>query len=477
VAVISGPVASGKTTLLRAFAERAEVNGATILSAVASRAERNLPLSILDQLLRRNGWSAVITTQVAALIESRSTLAGRCGGPESESVTAVAASVFERLLKLLVELAEDRPVVIAVDDMQYADVTSLQCLSYLARRASASPILMVLTEGTQTPPADRLLHAELLCQGNCHSISLALLPPASMASLLSQHFNGQSQRLAPSCHVLTGGNPLLVSALAEDSRPRSGQPGGGLVPRAAFRSAVVTCLHRYEPAMVELAQAVAVLDGGATEWLLAELLEISPQAAAAGIDALSASGLLQAGQFRHEAARQAVLDDMTAQERGAMHGRAARALYRVGSPPGLLAGHLVAAERIGAPWVVPVLQEAAEQTLAEGDVDRATGYLRRAEIECIDERQQATIRFALACAEWPTDPECAARHLSELVADARAGLLDGDCLAELAFYLLWTGDTSNASDVLAGLDATQTRAALGPPRFQSRHMAIRTPLN
>jgi DNA-binding CsgD family transcriptional regulator len=477
VAVIRGPVASGKTTLLRAFTERAEAGGATILSAVASRVERRLPLGILDQLFRASDLPAVIAAQVTALIESRSTLADLCAGPESESVTAVLASVFERLLKLLVELAEDHPLVIAVDDMQYADVTSLQCLSYLARRASASPILMVLTEGTQVRPADRLLHAELLCQGNCHRIPLTMLPPASMASLLSQSFNGQSQRLAPSCHVLTGGNPLLASALAEDSQALAGQPDSGLVPRAAFRSAVVTCLHRYEPWVVELAQAVAVLDGSATEWLLAELLEISPEAAAQGIDALSASGLFKAGRFRHEAARQAVLGDMTAQERGSMHARAARALYRVGSPAGIVAGHLVTAERIGAPWAVPVLQEAAEQALADGDANHATSYLRRAEIECTDERQQATIKFALACAEWPTDPECATRHLTKLAADARAGLLDGDCLAELAFYLLWIGDTGQASEVLARLDATRARTAVGQPGLRSRHMAIHTPLN
>jgi DNA-binding NarL/FixJ family response regulator len=463
--------------LLRAFAVQAEASGATILSAVAARPERNLPLGILDQLVRGSGLAAAITTRAAELIQSLPELAGLSGDTESETVTPVAASLFEGLLKLLVELAEDGPVVIAVDDIQYADVISLQCLSYLARRASTSPILMVLTEGTQALPADRTLHAEILRLGNCHSIPLELLPLSSMASLLRKHLNGQSQRLASACHMITGGNPLLANALAEDSRMLADEPEGTLVPRAAFRSAVATCLHRYEPWVVETAQAVAVLDGQATGWLLAEMLEISPEAAAQGIEALSSSGLFKAAQFRHEAVRQAVLDSMTVQERATVHGRAARALYRMGCPPATLAGHLVAAERIGAPWVVPVLQEAAEQALADYDADRATAYLRRAEIECIDERQQATIRFALACAEWPTDPERAARHLSELTAAARAGLLDSKCLAELAFYLLWSGDTNNASDVLADLDATRARTAFGQPGFQSRHIATRTPLD
>ncbi|HEX4060370.1 MAG TPA: AAA family ATPase [Streptosporangiaceae bacterium] len=478
VAVIRGPVASGKTTLLRAFTEQAESYGATILGAVASRAERGLPLGILDQLFRGNGLPAAITRQGAELIESRPALARSAAEPEPEAITPVAACLFEGLLKLLVGLAEDYPVVVAVDDLQYADVTSLQCLSYLARRASASRIFIVLAEGTQVLPADQLLHAEILRQGNCHSIPLALLPPSSMASLLRQHFNGQSQQLASSCHIMTGGNPLLANALVQDARTLPDTTKGKLVPSGAFRSAIVTCLHRYEPWMVELAQALAILDSSATVWLLAELLDISPGAAAQGIDALSASGLFEAGRFRHEAARRAVLDSMTAEERAIMHGRAARALYLVGSPAAALAGHLVAAERIGASWVVPVLQAAAEQALADSDPDRATGYLRRAEVECIDERQRATIRFALASAEWHTDPECAGRHLSGLAADAKAGLLDSECLTELVFYLLWIGDAHNAGEVLAGLDGTRPRVApVPPPGFLGWLTTIRSPLN
>src|ERR1017187_10015962 len=65
VAVIRGPVASGKTTLLRAFAERAAAAGAIFLSAVASRAERGLALGIVDQLFIGSPLPASIAPQVA----------------------------------------------------------------------------------------------------------------------------------------------------------------------------------------------------------------------------------------------------------------------------------------------------------------------------------------------------------------------------------------------------------------------------
>jgi len=477
VAVIRGPVASGKTTLLQAFAEQAVAGGAIFLGAVASRAERSLPLSILDQLFRGSLLPATIASQIAELMEGR-VLIGMPKESEPEVVSPNMARVFEGLLKLLVELSEGQPVVIAVDDMQYADVASLQCLSYLVRRAGTSRILTVLTECTQTLPADRLLHAEILRQGNCHCIPLAPLSPSSVASLLGRHLDSEAaQHLASACHAMTGGNPFLVNALGEDSCvPADGSPAR-LVPRSAFSSAIVACLHRYEPKMVELAQAVAVLAESATPCLLGELLEISPMSATQGIDALSTSGLLESGHFRHEVARQAVLDHMTDDERAAMHGRAARMLYRIGAAPAVLAGHIVAADRLEARWTVPVLKEAAERAVADGEANRAIGYLRRAASECVDEGQSATIRFALACTEWPIDPECAARHLSELVTDAREGRLDSECMGKLAYYLLWFGDTHNATEILAALDIAREDTTSEKAGFQIRHMTIRSPVD
>jgi DNA-binding CsgD family transcriptional regulator len=243
-----------------------------------------------------------------------------------------------------------------------------------------------------------------------------------VASLLSEHLDAEAaQRLAASCHAMTGGNPLLVTALGEDSCVSADEPVM-LVPRSAFRSAIVMCLHRYEPRMVELAQAVAVLGESATPTLLAELLEISLESATHGINALDMSGLLESGQFRHKAARQAVLEHMAVDERAAMHGRAALMLYGTGAEPTILARHLVGAPTVGVRWTVPVLQ-----------------------------------------------------HLPDLVTDAHAGLLDNDCMDQLAYYLLWVGDTSNAAEILGAIDIDHGGAAAEQVGFRAHH--IRSPLN
>jgi DNA-binding CsgD family transcriptional regulator len=479
IVVIRGPVGSGKTALLRAFTGWPAVAGAVLLGAVASRAERGLELGIADQLFRCPA-AAAVAAEAAELIDRGrrdSQRDSQPGGSAPQAVSPALAEVFERLLKLLARLASPGPVVVAVDGIQHADLVSLRCLSYLSRRAGAVPLLIVLTECTGTLPADRLLHAEILGQGNCRAIPLGPLPPSGVASLLARPLGAEAgPRLAADGHAMTGGSPLLVTALAEDARTAVAgavpQPGFVLRPGPAFGSAVVTCLHLYEPGLVELGQAAAALGADATAALLGELLAVSPESAARGLDVLGASGLLESGRFRREEARQAVLGHMTAAERAVLHGAAARALYRTGAPAAILASHIMAAHRIGSRWAVAALREAAEQALAAGEGGRAVEYLMRAEDECADDRQRAAIIFALTRAEWPADPERAARHLPELVATARSGLLGGDCLEELAHYLLWMGDTGSAAEIL-----TAFGAGVAEPDGAGPRLPLRSPLD
>ena len=476
IAVIRGPVGSGKSSLLQAVARTAAATGAICLGAVGSRAERELPLGILDQLLRGGPLPDEISQRATDLIEAYAH-ASASAEQEPGTISLAGARVFEGLLQVLVELAKGHPVLLAVDDLQYADVASLQCLSYLARRATGSRLLAVLTECTQTLPADRLLHAEILRQGNCTCIPLGPLPLSGVASLLAEHLGSDAaQRLASSCYAITGGSPLLVSSLAQDAGAggNDDEPAG-LVPGSAFRSAVVTCLHRYDPETVELAQAVAVLGEGASRHLLAGLLDVSAESVAHGIAALTAAGLFTTGSFRHEAARQSVLEHMTAEERAAMHGRAARMLYKAGAAPATLAAHLVDAPQLAERWTAPVLREAAERAFADGDPGRAVVYLRRAEGDCTDDSERAATRFALAGAEWPVNPDGAARRLADLVTDARAGRLDDDSVAKLAYYLLWLGDTDEAAGLLSAVDMAKASSGAGGTVAQAH--PVRFPLS
>ncbi len=88
VAVITGPVGSGKTELLHMFAEQAVGSGAALLTATASRAEQAMPLGVLDQLFRGAELPAEDARAVARLLKESVT----GGGSATPRPTAATTS-------------------------------------------------------------------------------------------------------------------------------------------------------------------------------------------------------------------------------------------------------------------------------------------------------------------------------------------------------------------------------------------------
>ncbi|MHC3471308.1 ATP-binding protein [Streptomyces sp. 7R007] len=449
IAVIRGAVASGKTALLLNAGEQATASGALFLTATASHLERTVELGVVHQLLRsHNGELPALGDERVSALLGGEAAAALARTRDSAVIAPAAARLFEDLWNLLRDLSETQPLVIGVDDIQYADVVSGQFLAYLARRTRDSRVFMVLTESTQALPPDRLLHTEVLCRSNCHCIALRGLSRRGVADLLQARLPGADRQLAGSCHRISGGNPLLAQALTEDYRASGGEAAHVMVPGAAFRRAVCVCLYRCDPVVVELARVLAVLETVPPAEILGELLDLGPETAEKAFRILTAVGILDGGRFRHEDTRKVVLDSMSADELAALHSRVARVLYLAGEAPVTLARHLLAANSTEASWAVPMLEDAAADALAAGQPEAAVGYLRRAYRESVDEKQRAAIKAALAGAEWCLAPANAARHLPELVIAAQRGLLDSRQVGDLVYHLLWHGSTEYAVTAL-----------------------------
>jgi hypothetical protein len=154
---------------------------------------------------------------------------------------------------------------------------------------------------------------------------------------------------------------------------------------------------------------------------------------------------------------------MPADRRAAMNRRAAMVLHDHGAAASILARHLLAADRMDVPWAAPLLQEAAEQALADGQMSMAISYLRRAQEECADAEQRATTRFMLTRAQWRVDPAPAARYLPELVTAVRAGTLGSGLAPALVPYLLWQGRPGDAAEALAAAERPADGVAALPP--------------
>ncbi|MEU1288829.1 AAA family ATPase [Kitasatospora sp. NPDC005856] len=437
IAVVNGPAAAGTSALLDEFVEQAAEAGVLPLTAVGSADETGLPLGVLGQLLR---GAPVPAEQRAAV---RELLAAGAEGRQS---------AVRELSALLLDLAERRPLALVVDDVQHADPDSLACLSHLTRRLGRSRIMAVLGRCGQAAHRTAEFHRELLRRPGCHSLALPLLTPDGVDRLVAARLGREAaDRLAAECHRISGGNPLLLTALLDDqsAAARAGAAEGGPVVAGGYGRAVRNLLHRGAPGLLPLAQALAVL--GAPE-RVGRLLGLDGTEAERGLRELAECGLLDEGGFRHRAARAAVLDDTGSERRSELHGRAAGLLHASGAAVAVTAEHLLASGRVEEAWTVPVLEEAAMAALAEGRVGQAVEYLRLACRVCEDGPRLARIRTALVRAEWRINPSVPTPHLAELTEALHRGHLRPSDGLVLAKALLWHGRFEDARDVLSRLD-------------------------
>ncbi|MGW2870603.1 helix-turn-helix transcriptional regulator [Kitasatospora sp. NPDC001225] len=436
IAVVSGPAATGTSALLDEFVEQAAGAGVLPLTAVGSAAETGLPLGVLGQLLR---GAPVPAEQRAAV---RELLAA---GPDRRE------SAARELSALLLDLAERQPLALVVDDVQHADPDSLACLSHLTRRLGRSRIMAVLGRTGRAAHRTAEFHQELLRRPGCHSLVLPLLTPDGVERLVAERLGREAaDRLAADCHRISGGNPLLLTALLDGqlAAVRAGTDDGGLAVADGYGQAVRDLLHRSAPGLLPLVQALAVL--GAPDGV-GRLLGVDGAEAARGLRELADCGLLAPDGFRHPAARAAVLLDTGSERRAELHGRAAGLLHAGGGAAAATAEHLLASGRVEEAWTVPVLEEAATLALAEGRVGQAVEYLRLACRVCADGPRLARIRTALVRAEWRINPGAPTPHLTELTTALHRGHLRPSDGLVLAKALLWHGRFEEARDVLSRL--------------------------
>jgi DNA-binding CsgD family transcriptional regulator len=450
VAMISGAVASGKTALLDGFTERAADTTAYILRATASHTQCNFPLGIVRQLFASMELPAQSAERAAGLLHDGALVMMLHDSTTSDQVRA---RVVHELCAELIRLTRSGPLMICVDDVHYADGPSMQLLLSLIRQPKPAPIMMVLSACSRLRLVHPALHAELLRQPLYQQIRLGPLSRRGVASMLADRLQAcPTDQLAATCYEVSSGNPLLVDALIQDYKSGGLHPPASPIVGGVFGQALVSCLYRCESTILSAARALAILDGSASAPLLGKMLELDAETADRAVRLLNDAGLVSGWQFRHPNARAAVLNDMRTPDRAQMHARAAHLLHRDGAAAVVVAQHLVSADRSNDVWAASVLQEAARQALADGDLDRVLEFLRSANKMITDARQRATITSMAVRAKWRVDPEAAIRHVTELMKAVREGNLKRRPALALASCLLWHGRVDEAAEILGKLD-------------------------
>ncbi|MER5358345.1 AAA family ATPase [Streptomyces sp. NPDC002785] len=455
--VISGTVASGKTELLNQVSDNAVAKGVRLLSAIACASEQEFPYAVLEQLLR--GASSQLLGPE---------LAGAGDGEPGQ----VPLGVLQGFHRALTELAESGPLLIAIDDVHFADPQSLQCLAYAVRRCRDVALTTMVTHRPRIGHATSTTLYELLQQRWACHVRLGPLTVAGVTRLLTEELGAaDARRHAAAFHAATSGNPLLLRGLLEDhlSRLARGQHRGsseddtddGPAIGELFRQAALSCVHRCGGAdRLRVAQGIALLGDATSPQLLSSLVEVEERAVRQSVAALGELGILQGTGFRCEEVRTVLLDDLPGEELGRLHRRAAQLLHKEGADPTEVAEQLLSHEA-AAPneeWVPQALREAARLALAGDRPELAVRCLQLAKRRCTDEQESLIIQATLADALWRVKPLMQGRRLQSLAAPAREGLLPPPHTLRVAAGLLRIGSLDDAAAAIGQVTQALTEA-------------------
>ena len=453
VLLVRGVPGIGKTSLLDVLARHAAAREARTLRATADPLERALPFGILRTLFEETLASASPAERDRLLAGSARHVAGVVDPRAEDHAPEEVLGAAHGLRWLCVRLAEERPLVLVVDDVQWADVGSAVALGYLARRLAGRRILLALgMRAAPEPDEDPAVTALSELPGATVVIPVALSPDGTATLTEAALGTPPAPSLVAACHRATGGNPFALVALLREARARGLAPDDGsagwldaLAPDEIVRAAIGRS-RRAGPLGEPVATAVAILQPHATIGRVAALVGATVEDVAPVADQLLRSDLLGSTApcaFRHPILRSAVERSVPPATLASRHGRAAELLLAEGAAPLDVAVHLLRSAATGSPEVVATLRAAAREATRRAAPTTAAACLARALEEPPASHERPTLLRELGVVElhlgrrtaanrlraaMATDPDPEGRtHAALALADAlgQAGDLDG----------------------------------------------------
>jgi DNA-binding NarL/FixJ family response regulator len=369
----------GKTRLLSELSVRAEARGHLVLSGAAAELERDLPFSVfvdaLDQYLaglepkRLAGLDGQVQAELAHLFPSLWALAGgRAVAPQQERYRS------HRAVRVLLEhLAQSTPLVLVLDDVQWADPGSVELLGALLRRPLAAAVLLAIALRPRQlserlgAALERAHRASAL-----NRIELGALTQDEARELLG---GAVDEANAAALYQASGGNAFyleqLVRSLERADRAISTPDillTGIEVPRgvAASIGEELALLSDHGRRVLEGAAVagdpfecdLAAAAAGTSDDLAMDALDELVQ-----LDLVRPTDVPRRFHFRHPLVRNAVYESAPAGWRIRAHQRCAEALAARGAAASARAHHVERSARQGDLVAVAVLREAGEATL------------------------------------------------------------------------------------------------------------------
>ena len=349
VVLVAGEAGIGKTRLVNEVVKRLEAPPATDGSSpwIVARgsclrlAEGELPfapiLEILDAIQERE-----------LLGELRARLAGAGDAPGAAGSAQARGMQFMEIRDVLVAASGGAPFLVVIDDLHWADQSTLDLVLFLARRLRGHSVVLLgayRSDELHRRHPLRPVVAELSRGFVRERIELRPLPRDAVieqARLLGDPFDDD---VLAQIVARADGNPFYVEELVALDSDRSPLP-------ASVRDVLLARLAALDAATLRVLGACAVVGRNVSLQLLQLVVDLDPATLAASIsNAVDHSILIPtsgtAYRFRHALLEEAVHDDLLPADRVELHRRIAAALREVAAvrgratvPPGELARHL-----------------------------------------------------------------------------------------------------------------------------------------
>lgn len=395
VLLVDGDPGMGKSLLLRESARAAAGQGFSLAAGRGDQLGRHVPfftlLTALHQPLGSGGGD-------------------RLGAPD------MTARRIGQLQAHLERRAAAGPVLVSLDDLQWASPATLLALRVLTRELAASPVAWLLA-AAKTPQDKRAdLLFRVLADEGASRVTLTPLGDDAVLAVLTDAFGVPPDRSLLALAARAAGHPALLSelvrGLAEEDAVQVTGTAARLVSTRLPQRVQVLARERLDslsgPAQ-QLLQTAAVLGRSFLLEDATEMLGVTPATVLPTVEeAMDAGLLVTAGDllsFRHEVMWRAVADLIPGPARKALHRQFGEILLNRGGSALSAAAHLLEAAHTSDPATLAGLDQAAASSLPASPQTAARLALRALELSS------------------PTDPATLARSVAAAEALTAAGQL------------------------------------------------------
>jgi tetratricopeptide (TPR) repeat protein len=485
VAMVAGEPGVGKTRLVAELAREAHAEGALVLFG---RCDEE-PLTPYDPVVQALTWyvdnwpPAEVASQLGPLGGELMRLVPLMGErvpgltpPPQGDADTDRYRLFEAVSGLLENISRDQPVVLVLDDLQWADKATLLLLRHVVRSATGGGLLAVGTyrdvDLTRAHPLVETL-AELRRQQVIERIALTGLGEMEVAELVGTLTStAMSPEVSAALHRETEGNPFFVREMLQHLIDTHTVAGDGSISvedigvpesvRELIGRRLLRLSNETNDLLAEASaigrqfdlEILAAVNGGSPE----EVLETLEEAMTARL-VTEVVGQVDRFAFSHVLVHETLYLEVSTIRRARLHGRVAAALEeRYGEDPGRLAElahHYYEAARAGVTdKAVEYCRRAGDRALSHLAYEEAAGHYERAlqvlELDGDTSDQQRGLLHVTAGEAWRRAGERERARAAFLRAiDIGRALGDGEMVAEAALGL-GTGLSAHESFDVSG---------------------------